>query len=173
MELNFKYVIVGALVIAAVGFGSGRLSAPEKVKIQIQTVEVEKKTDKKQEDTAINNKKDRKYLKTTTETVAPDGTKTVTSTTKLDTFDHDTSDSKSTDVAIDQEAKESTQSKEVTYKKSPLNLGLMVGPDLSHGFNSSTMLYGGYINKALIGPITTGIFGFSNGTVGFSLGLSL
>lgn len=145
-------VIVGLVTAAAVG----RWTAPEKVRVETKTVEVEK------ESTKTNIDKDVKKITTTTTTKKPDGTvSTTTVTTSEDT-------SKINRDKEDDKTVTSDTVKEVTRSSSKLILSAMAGASVT---SLSTSIYGGSIQKSVLGPITVGAWGMSNGTAGLSLGL--
>lgn len=153
MTNKTKVIIACAALLAAYAFG--RFSAPEKVKTEIKTVEVEKKA----ESTDAN-----KHKETTQTTVThKDGTtETVTKTVE------DTSKkTKETDnLSLTQD-----KTKEIIYSSNPVNISVLTGSTLS--FSSNPIIYGGMISRKIIGPVTIGIWGMSNRTGGFTLGLSL
>jgi hypothetical protein len=92
--------------------------------------------------------------KTTTITKKPDGT---TQTVITDnTVARSSSENKQTDQVIEQ-----------VVRKSILNVSGLIGTSFP------TPVYGLSINKNFIGPITVGLWGLSNKTLGFSLGLNL
>jgi PDZ domain-containing secreted protein len=147
-----QILIIGAIALT-VAFAFGRWSAPEKVKTITQTVE--KKTDDKV--VAVDDHK----LTTITETDKPDGTK-VKTTVIADTRDTSVHD-KSTDQV------EKTQSKEVDKSTSKITISMLAGTNVT---SPSSLTYGASITKPILGPITVGVFGFQNGTVGASIGLT-
>jgi hypothetical protein len=148
-----KYLIIGgvALGIAVLGFAFGRYSAPVKVveKEKIKIVEVEKKK--------VNEKKD----VTTVVVTKPDGT---TTTTTRDTSVTDSSTDTST-VAT------SEKSKTTTYKKPNWVVAGLIGADVSNFSLKSKPIYGGSVSRKVLGPISVGGWGMSNGTFGASISL--
>lgn len=151
-------LVIGSLLTA---YAFGYYESPEKIKTVTQTVEVEKKTENKETD--VNRDKHRQT--TTTETTKPDGTKTKTTTTTEDTTTNKKTDSSS----IDDKSKSTEETKEVTKSGKNLNISLIAGaPVLPPGIP----VYGVAVTTSLIGPITTGLWGLSNGIVGASVGLS-
>jgi hypothetical protein len=148
-----KVIAVAVVLIAA--FAAGRLSTPVKIKTVTQTVEIEKKVDTNEQ---IDHKKT-----TVTERDAPSGEKTII-TTITDDRSVQTSDSDSASIS-------QTQSKEIVKDSGGrLNLSLLAGENLSS--LRSPPVYGLSASKNVLGPITAGVFGFENGTVGLSVGLS-
>lgn len=161
--MSVKYKIIIALVAVLTAFAFGRYSAPEKVKIETRTIEVEKKT------TDTNKTVDRnKRLKTVTVIEErPDGTKVTTTTTTVDT------DTKSnTDTATkDDIAKNTETTKETTRGGNRVTISALAGAKVSFS-DPWTPVYGGMVNKELLGPITIGAFGLSDGVGGVALGLT-
>lgn len=152
MPTKTKAII--AAVALLVAFAAGRWLAPTKVVTEIKTVEIERKEtdeEKKKHQTII-----------ITETKNPDGT--VTKVTKIvnnsDTTKHETDD----------KTKSSDTVKTVTYASSRFHLAALGGMD----FNPSvpTPVYGAYLSKDILGPISAGVWGLTNKSFGVSLGLS-
>lgn len=153
MSNTYKALIVAG--IAAVAFASGRWLAPTKIKTEIKTVEVEKKTDNSK--TKINRDT------TQVEITKPDGTKEITTKT------HETTDT--ADSSTSQTLKSSDQTKEVAKDGSKVTLSILAGAPIRFS-DIVQPIYGGIIMKPILGPITVGIWGLSNSTGGVSLGLS-
>lgn len=157
MTLLQKVSLVSAACLVV--FAAGRYSAPEKVKIEVRTVEVEKKVEQVVSDT------DKHKETTVTETVKPDGTKETTTKTVEDTRKKTDDKSKdTTDVRVD-----SVQ--ETTRGSSKVTISALVGAPLSLS-GPLLPVYGGAITKPILGPLTLGIFGLSSGVAGFSAGLT-
>ena len=89
----------------------------------------------------------------------PDGkTKTTTTVTE------DTSTKKHEDLTIDKH-------EDLTItptKRSTLNISALAGIDV----RQKTAIYGAAVNKEILGPVTLGVFGLTNGTVGVSVGIN-
>ena len=133
--------IVGVVIIV-VTFYAGKHSAPTKVETKVVTVEVEKaKVVEK---------------KVIVEKVNKDGSKTT-----VTTIDTNTEKERSS-------AASNISSKE--NKKSPLNVSVMGGLDISDPANG--FIVGAHVTKQLLGPISFGLFGLTNGTAGVSVGFS-
>ena len=142
MSTRNKLILGGAVIL--VSFAFGRFSAPTKVVTQIKTVEVEKK---------VSDTEDHKKVVIVQQ---PDGTKTTTVT-----------DDKSTKQKEDtQVAQEST--KTVTRDSGRTSISALAGLQITGG----VPVYGASLTRNVLGPITLGGFGFTNGLVGVSIGLS-
>lgn len=89
----------------------------------------------------------------------PDGTTKITTTT-------DTSTVKKVDTITDTDT-HITQDV-IPPKIDTLNVSILVGLDVSR----QTPVYGASITKQVLGPITVGAFGLTNGSVGGSIGIS-
>lgn len=142
-------LVAGGLVVA---FAAGRYSTTVTTKTETKVDKVEeKKKDVKKE----------KHKKTTTVTVEkPDGSKETTSTTTEDT---------NTDAKTITDAHSVSDSKtETTRGDNKVSFSLLGGLDLTTG----KPIFGGSLSKPVLGPLTLGIFGLSNGSAGFSLGLN-
>ena len=156
METKYKVVICSVVVLTSFAFG--RFSAPEKVRIETKTVEVEKKTEQKE--TAANQHKE----VTVTEVVKPDGTKETTTKTTEDIIRK----TDTVDKVVD--AKEADTSKEVTRGSSKVTVSALAGINLSDPTKPPVL--GASVTKPMLGPITTGLWGFTDKTVGVSIGLT-
>lgn len=150
--MSLKAKVLFSIAALATAYAFGRWQAPVKTVEVIKTVEVEKKqTDTEKE----------KHEKTTiVETKLPDGT---TKKETIVTRDENTS----RQTTIDKH-KQSESEKTVVNSSSRLNLSILAGTQ----FPSQTLEYGFHASKEVIGPVSLGIFGFTDKTVGFSIGLS-
>jgi len=161
MQTKYKVLII--IAVGATGVAVGRFTVPERVKIETKTVEVVKTI------TVKDTTKDKKVHKETTivEVTKPDGTKETTtkvvldSDLKKDTTTHtNVSDSKSAD-----------DKSETTKTGSRLNISVLAGAPVSlHGLGN--FVYGVHVSRDLLGPISVGLFGLSDGVVGGSIGLT-
>lgn len=150
METKYKVGIV--VVVLLTTFAAGRYSVPEKVKIETKIVEVEKKV-----------VEDKKATHKTTKIITiqkPDGTK--------ETDETDVEDTKTDDKTHDDTKTDSDVVKEVIKGSDKVTISALLGVDLRLG----TPIYGGAITKPILGPITLGIFGLSNASIGGSVGLT-
>lgn len=150
-------VAIAALLTA---FAVGRYSLPEKIKIVTNTVEVEKKTEKKTVEA------DKHKTTTTKEVVKPDGTKETTTTVV-----EDTTRNSNTDSTTDKN-KSAQSDSETTYGSSKVTVSALAGAKLGFPPTEGTLVYGGSITKPILGPITVGIWALSNATGGASIGLT-
>lgn len=142
-----QYIILAVLLVTSFAFG--RYATPEKVKVETKTVtvEVEKKVEVAHVITKI------------VEVKKPDGTSTTETTTVTDT---NTNTSSTNNTNID-------SIKETIKSSSVLNISGLASID---ALNPTSITYGVSINKQLIGPITFGLFGFTDKKVGVSIGLN-
>lgn len=141
-------LLIGTIVLLTT-FAAGRFSAP----LSVKTVEVDKK--QVVTDTDRDKHKETKVI----ETVKPDGTKTTLTTTT-----EDTSTNRKTKIM-----EENVKSKEILKPGVILTLDAMAGldaTDLKH-----PPVFGAHIGVNILGPIRLGIFGFSSGYGGVSVGL--
>lgn len=159
MTTKTKLIIAVVALLAAYAFG--RFSAPTKVITETKIVEVEKKTDKTKSDT----KKEVHRTTTTTETIKPDGTKTVTTVVKEDS----NSDSKKNSSSTDNTTKSSDTIKEVIRDTSKVTVSALAGVNIT---SLSIPVYGASLTKPILGPIAIGIWGLTNSVGGVSLGLT-
>ncbi len=152
MAIKNKYKVGAVVVGLTTAFAFGRYSVPEKIKIETKVVEVEKKVV-----TVVRDKhKNTKIV----DVVKPDGSKETTTTVIEDTV----TDRKSKETGTTNAA----SSSETTKGDSKVTISALGGYDL----NSSKLVYGLSLTKPILGPIALGVFGLSNKTLGFSLGLT-
>lgn len=140
--LNKNWDAIGGVIIIVIAFYTGKHYAPTKVETKVITVEVEK--------TKVVEKK------VIVEKVNPDGSKTTVTTIDTNTEKENTTASNNTTI------KEN--------KKQPLNVHAMGGLDITNP--SGGFIVGAHVSKQILGPISFGLFGLTNGTAGISLGLS-
>lgn len=129
----------------AAAFAIGRYTVPKSITTDTHTNIVEK--------IDTNVKKD----ETITSTKKPDGTVTTVTVIHSDI-------SSKTKESI----KEDTHTKIVANTGS-LNIEALASLDIT---NPTHLVYGAHVSNSLIGPIRVGVFGFTDGKVGLSLGLS-
>jgi hypothetical protein len=116
--------------------------APTKIETKTVMVEVEKK----HEDTKTNEVK--------VEIIKPDGTRTITTNTKTET---------KTDIEKNSRVDSNTI---VEHKSQGTNINILAGVDILN----PKLVYGGHITRDIFGPFSIGIFGFTNGLAGASVG---
>jgi hypothetical protein len=148
--VQLKYKIVIAVCALAIAFASGRYS----VSYNETTHEVTNTQDTKHKTEVV-----RTVVHTVTVQEPNGEIKTVTDSDTHTATKEDEQENQQ--VTLDQ-TKISTTSK--------LNISALAGIDtqsLAHPF-----VYGLSVSKQVIGPITAGLFGLNNGTIGVSVGLS-
>lgn len=145
MNLSIKTQIIIVFVLLLFGFSFGRYSAPT-----IPNTKTDTKTD-------TNTNTDTNSHKVTVITKDP---KTGQETTTI-TEDKNTETKKVTDTKTDTIV--------TAPKSSVINISALAGLDTARGFIPT---YGISANKELIGPVTVGAFGLTNGTIGVSVGLN-
>lgn len=144
--MTTKVIIASAVVLVA--FASGRYSAYTKPDISIKTDETKQ----------TNTDTDKDTHKVTTVTKTPDGKSVTTIVEDTTTNTKKTTDStKTVDQIVTQP------------KHSLINISALASLDTADGFKP---VYGISANKELIGPITVGAFGLTNGVIGLSVGLN-
>lgn len=156
--MSKKYWFYGLALL--VSFASGRWLAPEKVKIEKQIVEVEKKSSTKDTDSERNKRKET----TVTEKIGPDGSKETTSHTVETT---ETAKKKSQSDSSESTRAES-ETKEIERGTAKVTVSALAGTS----FTSPQIVYGASVSKPILGPITVGVFYLTPGTLGGMLGLT-
>lgn len=146
-------VIVYTIVVATTAY----YLAPQKIKIEkeIVTVEVEKK---KQEVS-----KDKEYEKKTTTKKNADGSSVTETVTKI------TDKTKTKEQEEKEKASKESETKEITKSSGTTSVSILTGVDVT---KPGGLIYGASINRSILGPITIGLFGMSNGVGGCSIGLT-
>lgn len=157
MTTRTKIIIV--VVYTAAAIAVGRYSTPEKIKVEVRTVEVEKKTDDKKTDAKANTHK----KTTVVEIDKPSGEKDITMTITDDNSIETSIDNKETDV-LD---KTTDQSKEVVRGDSKVTISAMGGYDVT----LNRVVYGASITKPVLGPFTVGVWGLTEPVFGASIGI--
>jgi VCBS repeat-containing protein len=148
LSMKNEILAAGLLIVASFALGRFSISAVSATKL----VESDNKTEQKELD---------KDTHTKTETVTikkPDGTtKTVTT---IDTTAEVKIDDKKTEV--DNKVQTSTP-----VKRPTINVSALAVLDLRTGLPA----YGASASKEILGPVTVGAFGLTNGVLGISIGL--
>lgn len=146
--MSYKYKILIAMLALAASFAFGRYTVNSTTKT----------TEDTKVDTTIDSDKN-KHKETTTVTIElPSGEKRTTTTTTEDSN------------TIKHSAQEVTQHIDQTITKgdSYLNVSALAGLDVS----KMRPVYGASVSKEMLGPITLGAFGMTNGLIGLSIGLN-
>lgn len=171
-QSNLKKIIAGLALALLVGYAFGRYTTPTKVEIKKEIVTVEKKVLDTEELKRIELERNKKLRTVITEITRPDGTKEkttrqieVTSTTK------NTDTQNKTHEETDKETRQ-TETKLVENNHSSLTISALAGLDVLNLGSPQKLIYGGHIQRSLLGPIGIGAFGMTNGVCGMSLGLS-
>lgn len=139
---QYKCYIIGAIVILAGTFAAGRYSVTTTPATKVDTsLQTQQQVDKNTHTVTVEVKEPSGEVKRTT----------TTDTTTVAT--------KETESKIKTEV--------VPPKRSTLNVSLLGG----YYFPDFLPVYGISISKEVLGPVTVGAFGLSNGTIGVSVGL--
>lgn len=149
MQQKTKIILVTLVIV--ISFAAGRYSSNVN-----ETIDKTKTIDKTANiDTSKNSHKVTNSVTIT----KPDGSTETTTTTTTD----NNTDKKEVDSS------KTVSNTEVVKKSAPLtNLSVIAAVD----FQTKTPVYGGSVSRELIGPVTVGAFGLSNGIVGLSIGLN-
>lgn len=160
--MQTKSWLILSTVILILGLAIGRYSLPARIETKevIKTITVEKKTDDK-----VTTKNNDKVLVTTV-TKFPDG-RIVTETKLVDKSTTTVVDNKKDNIDTKTEdSKEST----TIYEVNRYHLGLMAGKDITDLTKAPT--FGIELDKKFIGPISLGVYGQTDKTLGLLIGLS-
>lgn len=144
--MSLKYKITGGVLALAIAFAFGRYTAPmvPNVKTKVnETIDDKKATDKDvHKKIVIVKEKDK------------------TTTTITEDTDTKTNETKDTNIKVDQTV--------TAPARSTLNVSGLAGIDFVKG----QPVYGASVSKELLGPITVGAYGLTNGVVGLSIGIN-
>lgn len=150
MELSKKNKILIGIVVLAGTYAAGRLSAPEKIKIEKQEVVV-KDTEKQRDKEVITDKKI---------TTLPDGTKVEEVKIRENTKT----------VTTETEKKKTNESKLVQSGAGKVNISGLFG--IKPRKLQDGLVYGVSVSTRVLGPVTIGIWGLiPEPVVGVSAGL--
>lgn len=179
-HLQIAVIIGSALFLGAV---AGRYASPAKVVVQekVKTVEVEKQVVVVQEHVKVERvevaTESRHVRRQETTTRAPDGTTTTVKTEEEAT-------DKSTTAVVVAEAKKDTfaetskreatesKSKTVTESRPQWKASALAGVDLATALHGELRpIYGGALERRVLGPFSAGVWALSNGTAGLSMSI--
>jgi hypothetical protein len=180
-------VVLGLLFLAGFSFGLGRLTASERVeyreRLKVMTVEKERIVwrEKAVEAKIVDREKSGKTTKKTTEVERPDGTKE--KTTEETTEDKEVEKQieiryvdrvveKQVEVVkeVEKEVEKIVEKPLPDWRISPM-VGLSVPGLLQDGLSDRQLVFGVEGQRRIVGPLSGGIWGLSNGAVGVSLSL--
>jgi hypothetical protein len=150
--MTLKNKVIISIVSLLTAFGFGRYSANQRPNVQTKetvTANATQQTDKNVEtETTITTEKDPNGVVKTVETI----------------------DSKDlTKVETENQSVKILQQTVTQPKQSKINLSFVASSDVFKGALAPS--YGLYASKEILGPITAGVYGLTNGTVGVTVGL--
>lgn len=167
-----KKLLIAIAVALILGYAMGRYLTPTKIEIKKEVVTVEKKVVDTDELKRIELERNKTLRKVITEITKPDGTKEkVTRFTETTTTNKTTEQEKKTKELTEKQTKE-TETKLIENKKNDWSLSALAGPGTLSLNLSNNLIYGGHIQRNILGPISFGAWGLTNKTFGLSLGLS-
>ncbi len=170
---NLKKIIAGLALTLLIGYAFGRYTSPTKIEIKKEVITIEKKVLDVEELKRIELERNKKLRTVITEITRPDGTKEKTTRmTEVSSITKNTDTDKKTHEETEKETHK-TESKLVENKHSSLTISALAGLDIMNLGSPQKLIYGGHIQKSLLGPIGIGAFGMTNGVGGMSLSLSL
>ena len=138
-----KYQIIGGIIALALTFALGRYSVKTPPAVVSDTTKV------------VDTTKDQETNKNTIIVKHPDGTETIT-------INEDTK------TKTKEEARTDAHVEITPAPRKTLNVSALAGVDI----RQKSAVYGVAVNKEVLGSITVGVWGFTNGTVGVSVGVS-
>lgn len=158
IKMSAKYKVLVSILVVLTSFAAGRYSLPEKLKVETISEEKDKKV------LQMDTDRDKHKETTTVEVVKPDGTKETTTKTVED----DNTKKKTNETEASKTDK--TETKEITYSSSKVTVSAIAG--VTPFSLSPSVVYGGSVTKPILGPITSGVWFLTNGTIGASVGLT-
>lgn len=182
---NRKRILVGVvlLVTHASIYSLGRIMVPERIKVEekLKVVEVEKQVVVVQEQVKIEKvylKDEKQRIRREEHTLAhPNG---LVETKKTEDINIDSVVREQDVKFVDREVKTEVvkyvdrEVEKLVTKEKPLpdwRLTPMIGFNVSNGFSTNQFVYGGEIQRRVLGPVSIGAWGLSSGTVGVSASL--
>lgn len=147
--MTTKYKIIVSIVVVLTSFAFGRYSAP---KVPDSHTVTDTKVDDKKDTDQVEHKK-------TVIVQEPSGVITTTIT-----------DLEQTDTKEDTQTQAHVDATVTAPKTSTLNLSALAATHFT-GANAFKPLYGVSVSKQIIGPVRTGIWALTDGTIGVSIGL--
>lgn len=158
MTTRVKVVIV--VVSLATAFATGRFTVPTKTVTVVKEVTVEKKV--------VDTNSDRTDHKVTTvtETDQINGIKTIVTVIKDDV------DNKTDVIAKTDKTDDLSESKTVVKSGGRLNISALGGLSLASLNIPQAPIFGVHVSKDILGPISGGLWGLTDKTLGISLGLT-
>lgn len=183
-----QLVLVGVSLLV-VGFFAGKYSTPEKVveKVRIEKVEVEKQVVVAQEKVRIEKVYIKDYTKHVhreeTEVMHPDGlvekkktedenVEKVVKENAIQYIDREVVKYVDRKVVDEEEVEKRVENKRASWR-----VNALVGTEVTHLHLEATapyvspIVFGGQVERRVIGPIWVNGYGLSNGTVGLGLGM--
>ncbi len=145
---NYKFKSTILAILIAGAFAAGRYSVAKPEVVTKNVTQASVKTDE--------NKDIHKVVVTKTVT-QPSGVKETDTTVTTDTTVHDTQDTQETSK---------TMTDIIPAKTGTLNISAL------GAYSNGSLTYGASVTKQIIGPLTAGVFGLTNGTIGVSIGMS-
>ena len=148
--MTVRTKILGSVIILLLSFAFGRysVSAQHTIVSSQQTADIQ-----------VKENKDTHTQTTITETKKSDGTTTITTH-----IDNQVTDKKDATKQVETQ----TKTESIPEKTNTLNLSLMGGYNLVQ----ARPIYGALVTKQLVGPVTMGLFGLTNGIIGATIGLN-
>ena len=154
--MSGKWLWIGSFVLAAGAFSLGRYTTPVEIKEVTKTVEVEKKKTEVEKETQKDVHRVERIIR------KPDGTTETTIQT-----DSSTKSTKNVTSQTDAQAQSET-STSVVRAGARTRVAGVAAIDI---YGRSGPAYGVEVSRSILGPISVGGLGLSNGTFGLSLGL--
>lgn len=186
MNIKIRYLVLSGCLLFGGGYLTGRYTTPEKIvtKTETKIVEVEKIVEKivekKIKDTDTNKEEKKNQQIHIIETTYPDGTY------KKETYILDTTtvvikekikeeDNKVVDKETNKNKKEESSTEKIKeFAVSEWRISAVAGVDYDKAFDGKlkdSMVYGGVVEKHILGPVYLGGFGTTTKEVGLSVGV--
>jgi lipopolysaccharide export LptBFGC system permease protein LptF len=162
--MNLKVKIIITVLVVAGAFAAGRYSLPAKIIEKEHVVYKEKIVEKKVLVKDQNTKKNIVTIRLVT--IKPDGTRTIETKT-YDKSEIEITQNSTTDIKNDI-TKVADKEKTTIFNKD----SLLISALMKTNFTNPSPSYGIMINKRIFGPFYLGAFGYTDASLGMSLGIS-
>jgi hypothetical protein len=167
---NKKKISIAVLVYTILCITIGRYGTSEKIKIEKTDTNTSTNTEKKDDKTTIDANKN-SHLKTViVEHDNKDGSKDKVTTITDDTDSTTTKKQENASTSKDSEKNTSKESEKISRGSSQVTVSVLSALKITN--LSGGLIYGVAVTRPILGPLTVGAFGFTNSTVGLSIGLS-
>ena len=168
--MDNRYKVGMVIIYTVVCLAVGRYTVSTKIVDTKSSTQIVNNKETKIDDKNVDKHDDKTTKQVVVQIVNKDGSAQTTTTTITEDKDNIIAKTDDKTVNLDNSSTINTETKTITKGGSKTNISLLGGVNLSNP--AGGMLYGLSVNREIIGPITLGVFGLSNGSAGLSLGIN-